>query len=206
MVHSRSTRKRKTSMTAKARPDSLESPSSNGTTGVAVKEEIAIPSVEVTVIIHSVEVTDLNTHPVMAIGSAKIAAKTTSLAIRSVSDARKLLLQALAENKTSPHVRVTGHATIVATITSPGEANVTSVRKQDQEVSLKELDGNRSAVVVLEVDAEVCVEDAAEIEVVAAVASTKVSNLAADQLTRKSNLIKSFNYDKHFIINNHTIP
>lgn len=196
-VHSRSTRKRKTSMTAK--PDSLESPSSNVTIEVAVKEETVTPSVEVTVIIHSVEETDLNTHLVTVIGNARIAAKITLLAIRSVSDARKLLLQALAENKTSPHVRVTGHAMIVATITSPGEVNVTSVRKQDQAVSLKELDGNRSAVVVLVVDAEVCVEDAAEVEAVAEVASTKVSNLAVDQLTRKSNLIKLFNLTKNLL-------
>lgn len=196
-VHSRSTRKRKTLMTAK--PDSLESPSSNVTIEVAVKEETVTPSVEVTVIIHSVEETDLNTHLVTVIGNARIAAKITLLAIRSVSDARKLLLQALAENKISPHVRVTGHATIVVTITSPGEVNVTSVRKQDQAVSLKELDGNRSVVVVLVVDAEVCVEDAAEVEAVAEVASTKVSNLAVDQLTRKSNLIKLFNLTKNLL-------
>lgn len=202
-VHSRSTRKRKTSMTA--RPDSLENPSLNVTIEVVVKEEIAIPLVEVTVIIHSVEEIDLNTHPVTVTGSAKIAAKITSLVIKSVSDARKLLLQALAENKTSPHVRVTGHATIVAIITLPGEVNVTSVRKQDQVVSLKELDGNRSAVVVLEVVEEVCAEDAVEIEAAAEVASIRVSNLAVAQLTRKSNLIKPFNLTNNLYINNHNV-
>lgn len=184
-IPSKSTRKRIISTTARANLVLPASQSSSETT-----EEAAIT---VAIVTPSVEATVLNTPHVTVTGSVRTAAKIISLVTRSVSAARRPHLQAPVENNHFPHVRAIGRATIVATITLPGEASVTSVRSQDRAVFRKELVGNRlEAVDEVEPEAD-SVEDAAvSIGEAAEVASTKASNQipVADQPIKKLNLIK----------------
>lgn len=171
----------------KASPDSRENQSLNVTVEEVAVAVTEIPSAVATEIIPLVEETDLNTHHVTATGNVRTAERITLPVIASVSDARKPHLQAPVESKISPHVKAIGIATIVAIITLHGEANVTSVRRQDREAFPKVSDGNRSEVA--EEVAEALEEDAAEIEEEAEVASIRASNPAVDP-TKKLHLIK----------------
>lgn len=184
-IPSKFTRKTTISTTARASPGSRENQSSKGT--IEVVETMA--EIE----IRSVGEIDLNIRHVTGIGNVTIAAKIISLAIRSVSDARRPHLQAPEGNNHSLPVKVTGRVTIVATITLPGEASVTSVRNQDQAEFQKVVVANRS-----EVDeagtAEEIVGAAAEASIgeVAVVASIRALNPipAEDQQIKKLNSIK----------------